>query len=245
MTIALQLYSVREAMTTDYEGTIRRVAGFGYTAVETARQFIDGSAVKTAQLFESLGLRVVSAHSSLPLGEDRSKVLDDAAALGAKMLVLPWLEPHHFASLDGIKRVADMLNEGDEVSRANGLRLAYHNHHFELTRLPDGTIPLLALAELTAPTVVFEVDTYWVKTGGIDPVDLLSHLGERTPLWHMKDGSTIVGQPMTALGDGEMDLPTMLALPAPEAYIVELDACATDMLEAVRKSYDYLKGRVQ
>jgi hypothetical protein len=49
---------------------------------------------------------------------------------------------------------------------------------------------------------------------------------------------------MTAVGDGVVDVPAVVAAgkPVTEWLIVELDRCATDMMEAVARSYSYLVG---
>jgi sugar phosphate isomerase/epimerase len=128
------------------------------------------------------------------------------------------------------------------VARANGLMLFYHNHWFEY-QLTDGRYPYKTLIDCLNPTVKFEVDTYWVKTGGPDPADILRQLGPRAPLLHIKDGpANDRSQPMVAVGDGTMDIGSIIqaSQATAEWLIVELDRCATDMLEAVRKSYIYM-----
>jgi sugar phosphate isomerase/epimerase len=92
------------------------------------------------------------------------------------------------------------------------------------------------------PDVFFEVDVYWVQTAGQDPVQVVHHLDSRAPLLHVKDGPCQMDADMTALGEGVVDIPGVAAAGArsTEWLVVELDRCATDMLEAVRKSYRYL-----
>jgi actin-like ATPase involved in cell morphogenesis len=50
---------------------------------------------------------------------------------------------------------------------------------------------------------------------------------------------------MTALGEGVVDIPGVVAAGAgsTEWLVVELDRCATDMMQAVRKSYQYVIGK--
>jgi len=93
--------------------------------------------------------------------------------------------------------------------------------------------------------VFFEVDVYWVQTAGQNPAEIVRRLGARAPLLHIKDGPCQIESPMTALGEGVVDLPEVVAAGAgsTEWLVVELDRCATDMIEAVRKSYHYLIGK--
>jgi sugar phosphate isomerase/epimerase len=239
MTIALQLYSVREELKQDFEGTIRKVAAMGYQAVETAKDY-GGSPQNAAKLFGELGLTVCSAHIDLPVGDMKNEVLETLAILGTNTAVCPFRPPDKFESLDGIKSVCDELNQA--AASAPGLRIGYHNHHFECIKLSDGTLPLLKMLDYLDSNVVFEVDTYWAQTGGANVVELMNALGKRAALLHMKDGSTKREDPMTALGEGVMDIKAILAASQTDLYVVELDRCATDMIEAVDKSAQYLKG---
>jgi sugar phosphate isomerase/epimerase len=241
--IGLQLYSVRENLKQDYEGTIRKVAAMGYNAVETARMFGE-SPQAAAGLFRELGLKVVGAHHDLPVGDKTAEVVETLGALGTDLAICPWQPPEKFQTVDGIKGVCDMLNEADANGRKHGLRVAYHNHDFEYKPLPDGSLPVTHMLKFLEPTVLFEIDTYWVQTAGQDVVKLLNQLGERAVILHLKDGPAQRGRPMTALGEGVMDIPAILKASHAKALVVELDECATDMMEAVDKSYVYLKGRV-
>jgi len=240
--IALQLYTLRDLLAQDFEGTLRSVAEMGYVGVETANLFGDSPA-SAARLFRELGLTVMGAHSPMPLGEERQQVLDTMGALDCKRLIVPWQPPEKYKSLDGIKSICDSLNEGAAVAKANGLQLGYHNHWFEY-QLLDDHLPVDVMLEHLDPDVFFEVDVYWVQTAGQNPVEVVRRLGARAPLLHIKDGPCQIEAPMTALGEGVVDIPSVVAAGAGsvEWLVVELDRCATDMMEAVRKSSRYLIG---
>jgi sugar phosphate isomerase/epimerase len=92
------------------------------------------------------------------------------------------------------------------------------------------------------PAIFFEVDTYWVKTAGCNPADIVKEYGKRAPLLHIKDGPAVQKQPMTAVGDGVMDFAGIVQAAANNVQwlVVELDECATDMMQAVEKSVKYL-----
>jgi sugar phosphate isomerase/epimerase len=241
--IALQLYSLRELLNVDFTAGIRKVAEIGYAGVETAG-FLGTTPQDAARLFGELGLTVCSAHSPLPLGDKQAEVLDTMAALGCSRLVCPWKPQELFASIDGIRQVCDELNEANIVARAHGLTLSYHNHWAECALVGGHRAYELMFAHLS-PEILFEVDTYWAKTAGVDPVTLVRQLGTRAPLLHIKDGPCVMDAPMTAVGDGIQDVPGIVAAGAgaTEWLIVELDRCATEMLEAVTKSYRYMIGK--
>lgn len=241
--IALQLYSVRKDAERDYEGTVRRVAAMGYPGVETAG-FPGSTPEKAAQLFKELGLVVSSAHEPLPLGPNQQKVLETLEALEKPILVCTQIGPKDVESLDGIQALCERLNEGCAVARANGLVFAIHNHWWEFGQV-GGRLVHDVMVELLDPEVQFEIDTYWTGVAGVDPAGVIQKLGKRSPLLHIKDGPMVRGQPQTALGEGKMRLDPIFAAAQPAAWhVVELDECATDMMEAVQKSYTYLSGHL-
>ena len=98
------------------------------------------------------------------------------------------------------------------------------------------------MLEFLDKSVLFELDVYWVTTAGANPAAIVTELGTRAPLLHIKDGPCVIGQPMTAAGDGKVDIAGVAKAGAKTAewMIVELDSCATDMLAAVKKSHSYL-----
>jgi sugar phosphate isomerase/epimerase len=241
--IALQLYTIRDQLAQDFEGTLREVAAMGFIGVETANMFGDSPA-SAARLFNELGLTVSGAHSPLPLGDKKQEVIDTMEALHCKRLIRPGVPAEKYKSLDGIKSVCDALNEGAAVAKANGLQVGYHNHWFEYEPF-DGRLPIDIMLEHLDPDVFFEVDVYWVQTAGQDPAEVVRHFGSRAPLLHVKDGPCEIEAPMTALGEGVVDIPGVVAAGAgsTEWLVVELDRCATDMMQAVRKSYQYVIGK--
>lgn len=240
--IAVQLYSLRDELAKDFVGTIRKVADMGYAGVETAG-FNGSTLEEAAKLFADLGLKVSSAHGPLPLGDDQNKVLDTMAALGAKYMVLPFLPAEDFTTADRIKANCDRINEADAIARANGLTLLYHNHWWEFRQQVDGKPAFETMLSYLAPSVGFEIDTYWTQTGGTEVVPLLKKLGATVPLLHIKDGSTDETKSMVAVGDGVMDWASIIPAGHAEWLIVELDRCETDMTEAVAKSYTFLSSK--
>jgi sugar phosphate isomerase/epimerase len=238
--IALQLYTLREALAKDFNGVIKQIADTGYIGVEPAGLY-GGKVEDGARLFNDLGLTVCSAHMPLPLGAKKTEVLETMAALNCKRMVIGGT-PRDLKTLDQVKQAADSFNEASAVAVENGLTFGIHNHWWEFGRVEDGRTAFEVLREYLAPAVLFEVDVYWVKTGGVDPAVLVKELGQRAPLLHLKDGPCLIDQPMVALGDGIVDLPGVVKAGegSAEWLIVELDQCATDMLEAVKKSYRYL-----
>lgn len=243
--IALQLYTVREALGRDFAGTVKQVADIGYAGVETAG--FPGTTPNAARkLFDDLGLAVAGAHTRLPVGEHKNEVLDIAAQLGCQRIICAGLWPleDYYGSLDQIKRTCDLVNQANAIAAENGLSLGLHNHWWEFEPV-EGQYPYKLWLKHLDPSVFFEIDTYWTRTAGVDPVAVVREMGERAPLLHIKDGPAVKGEPHVAVGDGVMDIPAVVRAGqgTTEWLIVELDHCATDMLEAVAKSHAYLVGQ--
>jgi sugar phosphate isomerase/epimerase len=240
--IALQLYSVRDLAGQDYDWTIRQVAEAGYRAVEPAG-FPGTTAQKAADLYKELGLTVVAAHSALPLGDQKNEVLETMATIGSPRLISPYANPNDLQTIDGVKKLCDSLNEANEVARANGMSFGFHNHWAEYGKA-EGRYVYQLMQEFLDPTVFFELDTYWIQVAGVDPAEVIREMGDRAPLIHVKDGPGNREQSMCAVGEGVMDWPKVLGAAGDRAewWIVEMDRCDTDVMEAVRKSYNYLKN---
>jgi sugar phosphate isomerase/epimerase len=151
--------------------------------------------------------------------------------------------PADFADADAIARLAERFNAAAELAKGRGMEVGYHNHWWEFDHDVDGEVPYDRMLSLVDPSVFVEVDIYWVQVGGKDPAAVVSALGPRARFLHVKDGPLEPKTPMTAAGDGAVDLPAVLAAGVhAEWHVVELDECGTDMFEAVEKSHRYLVG---
>jgi sugar phosphate isomerase/epimerase len=237
--VALQLYSVREYAEKDFDAAVRRVAEIGYAGVEPAG-FPGTTAEKAGQLFADLGLEVPSAHVALPVGDQKDEVINTMKAIGSSVIV-SGKGPDDFSTPSRIKATCELFNEANQVARQHGMTFGIHNHWWEYTKVA-GRYVYEAMLEYLDPTIHFEIDTYWVQTAGIDPAQIVEKFGDRAPLLHIKDGPCVKDEPMTAVGDGVVDVPAIVQAgkPATEWLIVELDRCATDMMAAVARSYSYL-----
>ncbi len=217
----------------------------GYAGVETSG--IPGEApvstADAARIFSDLGLPVTSLHTQPPIGDAAQAIIEAAHALNAPCIVTG-KGPADYASLDAIKRTCELLNRANEVVRAAGLAFAVHNHWWEFIQV-EGRYVYEAMLDYLDPTVGFQLDTYWIQTAGVDPATVVRRMGARSPLLHIKDGPCVQGQPMTAVGDGVVNVPAIVQAGAPHTQwlIVEIDRCATDMYDAVARSARYLMAK--
>jgi sugar phosphate isomerase/epimerase len=240
--VALQLYTVREQLATDRAGILKRIAAFGYGAVEPFN-ILDDPAGLRAEL-DAVGLSACSVHA-MPVGENTDAVIAAARTLSADTVIVPYLPPPRFADADGVRGIAADLNEASARLAGEGMRLGYHNHDFELSSLIGGTPALEVLAASLDDAVLLEVDTYWAAVGGQDVAALLGRLGDRVRYLHVKDGPIVDREDfMTAVGSGRMPVAEILAASPPAAWrVVELDRCATDMMTAVGDSLAWLTAQ--
>ena len=240
--IALQLYTLREAAARDgFETIIRKVADMGYVGVEPAG-FPGTTPQAAGRLFKELGLVVPSAHVALPVGDAVQEVIDIMHAIGSTCIVTG-KGPGDFDTVAKIEATCDLFNEASANAQAAGMSFGMHNHWWEYLQV-GGKYVYEYLLERLDPAITFEIDTYWVKTAGVDPVEIVAKMGGRSPLLHIKDGPGVCEKAMTAIGTGVMNFPAIVEAGAEhtEWMIVELDRCDTDMVDAVQQSYDYLVG---
>ena len=239
MRLAVQLYTLRDPLAADLDGTLKRTSDSGFEFVETAGT-CGLSPREFAARLDSAGLRAVAAHVGLDAVEGGlSETEDMAKSLGAEWLVVPWIGEDVY--VEGWGPFGERLGRIAENVLARGLRFAYHNHDFEF-RIQDGRPGYEALWEAAPETVEAELDVYWARHAGHDPAEWLRKLAGRVPLVHFKDGRD--GR-FTPVGEGELEWdPIVVAARTAgvEWAIVELDESPSDPIDCVAASYLFLTG---
>jgi sugar phosphate isomerase/epimerase len=236
--LSVQLYTVREALAQDFDGTLGKLASFGFTQVEPFALLNFGDELRDG--LPKAGLTAPTAHVHL-VGEDHDAICELAAELGVETIIEPYVDPTRWQSEPDVSKIASELNEVATKAAGYGLRVGYHNHHFELESKISGVHALEVLADRVAPEVVLEVDTYWAYAGGADVPALLTRLGERVVALHIKDGDgTLDTSKQVPVGSGVLPVWDIIDA-APEALrVVELDDSEIDVLDAVRASREFL-----
>ena len=240
--ISIQLYTVRDLTAKDEISVLRQIAEIGYKGVE-----IGGFFGRTASEFQAIlgdrGLVASAAWTALPTEDNIDGIIETHSPLRLKDFICGF-GPNDFSSADDCKRIAEKFQTAAEVCAKRGCSFSFHNHEWEFKPLPDGRLPYdILMAE--APAACSELDVYWAQFGGADAAALTRKYRSRLRLVHVKDGVLAADRSMTAVGSGSLDMPGILSAFDPSVtkwLTVELDACHTDMLEAVRQSYDYLVG---
>ncbi|HMQ64494.1 MAG TPA: sugar phosphate isomerase/epimerase [Flavilitoribacter sp.] len=186
--IGLQLYSLREQFKTDVPGTLARVKSWNITAIEGGGTY--GLPMEEyKKLLAQNNLKIVSVGADFQeLADDPQKAVEEAKAFGAKYVVCFWI-PHNgneFTFAD-MQKAVDVFNKAGKVLRENGLSLCYHPHGYEFRPYEGGTLFDYLVNNTNRKYFNFEMDVFWVKHPGQDPVALLKKYKKRFLLLHLKD----------------------------------------------------------
>jgi len=207
MQTAIQLYSLREIDESVLD-IIARVGETSFDGVEFAYRVNEEPAEDVRQALDDAGLVASSAHVGIEaIEDDLDGVIEAAETLGYDDIVVPWLDPEHFETVEAVEASAERLSELAEAVAEHGMQLHYHNHDQEFAETDEG-IAFHLLAELASDDLMFEVDAGWALAGGVDPVELLHDYGDRISLVHFKDVH-LDSDAAPALGEGDLDIPAV------------------------------------
>jgi len=244
MPVALQLYTVRQQLAEDYEGTLRAVKEIGYDFIQITGA-IPYEAAEMKALLDDIGLQ---ASSIDVMPEELSANLDHwiayAKALGTRDLVYPWTHPDQRKTHDDWTAIFSFVEETGAKCAEQGMRLSYHHHAFEFEPYGDSCI-LDALLDRTSPQHVYaELDTYWIKRGGADPATYIRKYAGRLPMLHLKDMADDEKKSFAEVGTGVLDWQGIHAAAIDagvEVYAVEQDVCPGDPLDSARGSLEFVR----
>jgi len=255
--IGVELYTVRDQMKADFDGTLAKVASIGYKEVEFAGYFgRTGQQVRAA--LDRNGLTAPSTHVQYDELDDKfPSVIETSKTIGLEYIVCPWIPEELRKSPDIWKQAAEKFNRCGEQTKKAGIQFGYHNHWFEF--LPtNGKLPydeLLALCD--KDLVKMELDLCWIAVGGGDPLKYFQKYPGRFPLVHVKDikklppvteagtqdfGSSL--KDMTEVGSGIIDWKKIFSHSEQAGikhYIVEHDKPA-DPFSSITGSFKYLNA---
>ena len=243
--VGLELYSVREALKKDLEGTVRAVAQMGYQCVEFYGPYFDWTEAQTKQyrkLVDDLGIKCYSTHNDYKnfSAENIGRARDMNLILGSKYVVMSSAKVD--PTVDGWKKLADTLNSAAEALEASGLKPGYHNHQPEWVKIGD-TFPLQVLAKNTKPSVMMQLDVGTCLESGGDPVGWIKTNPGRIHSIHCKDWSPDPEKGYKALfGEGVADWKGIFAAAESvggiEYYLVEQEGSRFSELGTAEKCLD-------
>ncbi|AHY59904.1 sugar phosphate isomerase/epimerase family protein [Stenotrophomonas rhizophila] len=246
--IAVQMYSLRNAGSLDQQLKIVHDAGVG--AVETVgTQGV--SAPELKQLLDRYAIKAISSHVPLAeLRKDLPGVVAFNRSIGNTTLVVPYLDAKDRPTdAAGWTALGKELGRISKQVRAEGMRLAYHNHDFELVDF-NGRTGLELLFAAAGPDLQTELDLAWVARAGYDPAVMLGKFRGRLFAVHAKDNAP-KGQAedeggFAAVGQGVLDWNAILPAAAGAGvqwYIIEHDQ-PRDPAKVIKTGADYLRDHL-
>ncbi|MBI1763416.1 MAG: TIM barrel protein [Acidobacteria bacterium] len=242
--IGVQLYTVRNEMAKDFEGTIAKVAALGYQQVEFAGYY-NRTPEQVKAVLAKNKLEAPSVHVALKeLRENLDKAVETAQAVGHKLVVCPFVMPEERKTLADFKAHAAVLNKAATAFKKVGIEFGYHNHDFEFMPI-EGQLPMdLLLAETDPKLVKFELDLFWIIKAKHDPLAFFAKNPGRVIAYHVKDMAKDK-EVFTEVGQGRIDFKPLLAKAnqaGAKYFFVEQDQCPGPPLDSLKISFDYLKN---
>jgi sugar phosphate isomerase/epimerase len=231
--LGIQLYSVRDAMGKDPKGTLKKLSDGEVKHVEHAnyinRKFYGYSAKEFKKILGDLGMQMPSGHTVMTANHwDKAKndftdawkwTVEDAAEVGQRYVISPWLDESLRTDMDGLKRFMDQFNKSGELCKSHGMKFGYHNHDFEFsTKIGDSNLFDYILKNTDPELVAQQLDTgNMAGVPGGDPLELLHKYPGRFELMHVKDeikvsekGEMGHGYESTIIGTGVMPMKEIL-----------------------------------
>lgn len=224
--VGLQLYTIRDAMSGDALGSLKKISDLGYKNLELAGyadgKFYGFAPAEFKKIVTDLGMEVISSHTNVEAAGvtlDNAKIMADThAALGVKYCVQPWIEEPD-RNIESYKRMIANWNEVGKIMKGNGIQFGYHNHNFEFANI-DGVVPYydIFMPEMDADLITMELDLFWACKAGQDPVAMFNKYPGRFQNLHFKDMMTkqepfftVIKDDICAVGAGVIDFKKILA----------------------------------
>jgi sugar phosphate isomerase/epimerase len=254
--IGLQLYSLREIISQDVPGLIKRISDIGYRDVETygfssTSGYWGLAPSEFKSLLDEHDVVSNSGHYGLDdfirTGNDTElkSIIEAASVLKQHYVTVPYLGDDLRTTADDFKRTIEALNKAAALCKDAGLKLAYHNHDFELKDLGDGQTGLQIFLENSDATAIdFELDLYWVVRAGQDPVSLFTTYPGRFTMWHVKDMDKNKPELNTEIGDGSIDFKSIFAAADTAGlkhFYVEQENFSKEPYQSITESITHIK----
>lgn len=245
--VAVQMYSIRDFLKTprDIAESCKKMRKIGYTAVQASglgpiedKEFL--------AITKDAGLDCFSTHEGGQwIVEKPKEVSAKLKRWGVKLTAYPY--PHMpINTLAEVKALAKGLNAAGKVLHDAGQILTYHNHHLEFRKVAGKAVLDILYDETDPRYLQGEIDTYWIQTGGADPVAWAKKLKMRLPMIHLKDYMVTNENKTTfsEIGNGNLDFKSIIKAAEGSGckwFIVEQDTCPGNPFDSLKQSFDFIK----
>ena len=237
-----QLFTVREELAKGIHSTFKELHKMGWESVQLSALPAGYDEKEVAESLKEFNFKAAGMHVSLErMQEDLSDVAREVSVYGTKDIICPYL-PNELQNESGYKEVKQSLNE--MAKNYPDYRISYHNHAFELQTNVEG---MTALEYLLLPEkenlLLAEIDVFWVKKAGFDPLAFIQPYANRMPIIHLKDMTNDEEETFAEIGTGTIDFLPILQWgekSGVEFYAVEQDQCKGNPLDSLALSFENL-----
>lgn len=251
--LAIQLYTVRDAIAKNLEKTFEKLAEIGFTELEIYGyngSFFGKTRNEFQYVLKNVGLKVISSHHTTgilhndegTLLKNWEKSVEDLHFIGSKYMVCSYLFPEE-RTIENYQELPELFNKSGEITKKAEIQFAYHNHDFEFEKFDDSkNIYDFILENTSSDLVKMELDLYWISKAGLDPLVYFEKYPKRFPLWHVKDMKAGT-KDFAEIGNGTIDFKRIFEAREKAGlnyWFLEQDSSDKDIFDSIRISKKYI-----
>ncbi|MBW8523038.1 sugar phosphate isomerase/epimerase [Chryseobacterium chendengshani] len=251
--LAIQLYTIRDAISQNLEKALEKIAALGYTDLEIYGYngtFFGKNRIEFLSVLNNTGLKVISSHHQTgvlkkekgTLSHHWEQSVEDLSFIGSKYIVCSYLNPEERTS-EHYRKLPELLDKSAETSKQYKIQFAYHNHDFEFEKMDEEQLIYdFILKNTSADLVKMELDLYWITKADFDPLDYFEKYPGRFPLWHVKDMHNETKN-FAEVGSGTIDFKRIFEARKKaglDYWFVEQDSSNRDIFESILMSKKYI-----
>ncbi len=250
--LAIQLYTIRDAVSSNLEKSLEGLANLGFTQLEIYGydgKFFGKNRAEFQTILKNVGMEIISSHHTTGIVHNSKGTLlnnweqsvEDLYFIGSKYMVCSYLFPEE-RTAEHYRKLPELLNQSGLMTKKAAIGFAYHNHDFEFEKFEENTIYDFILDNTDSDLVKMELDLYWISKAGFNPLDYFEKYPRRFPLWHVKDMKA-ENKDFSEIGNGTIDFKTIFEAREKAGlkhWFVEQDSSDKDMFESLKISTDYI-----
>lgn len=251
--LAIQLYTVRDAIAKNLEKTFEKLAELGFTELEIYGyngSFFGKTRNEFQSVLKNVGLKVISSHHTTgilhndegSLLKNWEKSVENLHFIGSKYMVCSYLFPEE-RTIENYQKLPELFNKSGEITKKAEIQFAYHNHDFEFEKFDDSkNIYDFILENTCSDLVKMELDLYWISKAGLDPLVYFEKYPKRFPLWHVKDMKAGT-KDFAEIGNGTIDFKRIFEAREKAGlnyWFLEQDSSDKDIFDSIKISRKYI-----
>ena len=243
--IALTLFNLRDYCKTeeDLAATLNKIYKIGYRQVHVSGVSLDPAVIR--KQLDDHGIKCIGTHEGFISVQEPNRLIDKLGILGCDFAALGMMPKEYHNSEEGFEEFVKIMDAGCKTLADNGIKFAYHNHHFEFAKMANKKTLLENLYErIDSSRLLVELDVHWITRGGGSPATWIRKYADRMPVIHFKDFVHYEGNPtFCEVGEGNLDWQEILKAcdeAGVKIYVVEQDLPfgERDIFESMKISFD-------